>query len=93
MKPYETHNALDLGLPPNLEVRHYPSATQDYLAWQIGEIKTRPELQPVFDMENRVVGARKTGKHATIFHLQAWGGSLVRAKEMWLFRDAKEALA
>jgi hypothetical protein len=92
MKPYETHSALDLGLPPNLEVRHYPDATQDYLAWQIGEIKTRPETAPVFDWENCIVGSKKTGQHATIFHLQAWGGSLARAKDMWLLRDAQEAL-
>ncbi len=86
---YKIINALDHGLPPHLEIRHYPKTTQEYLTWQIGEMTTRPEMQPDFDSQNRVIAYRRTGTSCSVYHLQAWGSTLERAKEMWLIRDAK----
>jgi hypothetical protein len=92
MKPeYKTHNPVNHGLPPHLEIRHYPSATQDYLSWQIGQIKIRMGKRPIFDSPHRVLDHIRTGTSVSVFHLQSWGTSLERAKEMWFLRDRKEA--
>lgn len=89
-KAYTKIKSQEEGMPPHLEIRHYPKATQEYLMFQIGEYVTRFEEQPEFDSENRVVSHRPTGKLVSVFHLQGWGSTLARAKAMFLKKQKPE---
>lgn len=89
-KAYTKIKPKEAGMPPHLEIRHYPKTTQEYLMFQIGEYVTRFEEQPEFDSENRVVSHRPTGKLVSIFNVLGWGTSLDRAKEMFFRHQIRE---
>jgi hypothetical protein len=88
-QPYQDLKAIEHGLEPHLHIRHYPDTFNEYLSYQIGEMVTRRETSPIFDCDNRVIGANETGKLTSVFHLQAWGSSLEAAKNMWFARQAQ----
>ena len=91
MKPaYINIEPVNVGLPGELEVRHYPEAKIDFLTYQIGRTGVRPEMQPKFGKNNMVIGEVKTGKAATIYIVMAWGTSLERAKDMFFSNGKKK---
>lgn len=80
----------NIGLPGELEIRHYPDAKMKFLTYQIGRTGVRPEMQPVFGHNHTVTHEIKTGKLATLFIVMAWGTSLERAKDMFFSNSKKE---
>jgi hypothetical protein len=81
---------VNVGLPGELQIRHYPESKMDFLTYQIGRMGVRPEMQPVFGANHTVTHEIQTNKIATMFVVMAWGSSLERAKDMFFSKSKKE---
>lgn len=87
---YTNIDPVNVGLPGELQIRHYPEAKMDFLTYQIGRTGVRPEMQPVFGANHTVTHEIKTNKISTMFVVMAWGSSLARAKDMFFSNRKKK---
>ena len=63
------------------DIKHHPNAKYPFLRFQIGEMRTRPELEPIY-LGRLMTKYKTTGRHVSVWHLMGCGSTREKAMEM-----------